>query len=103
VQHPHLSADESLMRRFVKEGYAANAVDHPGAVTIFDDDVDGTYAFLVMELLDGESLAAKAEREGGKLSADYLVLSSDDDSGRETTVGATPLTGGGRLSLAVRF
>lgn len=54
-------------RRFESEGYAANRVDHPNAVAILDDGVepDGT-VFLVMELLDGYSLATPL-REGRTL------------------------------------
>jgi serine/threonine-protein kinase len=60
VMHSFLSGDERLKRRFLQEAYAANAVDHEGVVKIIDDDIDddGT-AFLVMELLVGESLDAK--------------------------------------------
>jgi serine/threonine-protein kinase len=52
----------------VREAYAANAVGHPSVVKITDDDVDeeGT-AFLVMELLEGESLEARRVRLGGRL------------------------------------
>jgi serine/threonine-protein kinase len=54
--------------RFLREGYAANRVEHPGAVKVLDDDViqdgedEGT-AYLVMELLEGESLQDRAKRE----------------------------------------
>ena len=52
----------------MREGYVANAVDHPGAVAVLDDDVaDDGSAFLVMELLDGETLAEACDRLGGKL------------------------------------
>ena len=52
--HPELSIVEDIRARFVREGYAANAVKHPGVVRVVDDDVaeDGA-AFLVMELLVG--------------------------------------------------
>src|SRR5258708_37858653 len=52
--HPELSLSEDIRNRFLREGYAANSVKHPGVVRIVDDDVaeDGA-AFLVMELLDG--------------------------------------------------
>ncbi len=52
--YPELSVLEDIRSRFLREGYAANAVKHPGAVLVVDDDVaeDGA-AFLVMELLDG--------------------------------------------------
>jgi serine/threonine protein kinase len=50
-------SDSEVRARFVREGYVANSVEHPGAVTILDDDVaeDGS-PYLVMELLDGEPL-----------------------------------------------
>jgi len=52
-----VSSDEELRRRFLREGYAANSVKHPGVVSILDDDVDEQgCAFLVMELLDGHSV-----------------------------------------------
>src|SRR6185295_2787582 len=57
VLHPCLSTDETVRSRFLREGYVANHVGHPGAVAILEEEVaeDGT-AFLVMELLEGETL-----------------------------------------------
>src|SRR5512132_760261 len=40
ILHRELSADENARTRFLQEGYAANKVDHPGAVSVLDDDVD---------------------------------------------------------------
>ncbi|HMJ12131.1 MAG TPA: serine/threonine-protein kinase [Polyangiaceae bacterium] len=53
-----------LNQRFLEEGYVANRVGHPGAVKVLDDDVleDGT-PFIVMELLEGESLEGRLKRE----------------------------------------
>src|SRR5947209_11241787 len=67
--HPALSMNESVRRRFSCEGYVANTIGHSGVARVLDDDVaeDGS-AFLVMELLEGETAAARAERYGGKLS-----------------------------------
>ncbi|HEY1693409.1 MAG TPA: protein kinase [Polyangiaceae bacterium] len=64
--HPDVSADPDLRARFVREGYAANAIDHRGVVRVLDDDEteDGS-AFLVMELLEGETLAERARKTGG--------------------------------------
>lgn len=76
VLHPSLAADPSLRSRFLNEGYAANAVGHPGAVQVLDDDVteDGL-VFLVMELLEGETLQQRAARLGGRLPlADVLAI-----------------------------
>jgi eukaryotic-like serine/threonine-protein kinase len=74
--HAELSFDATIRQRFLREGTAANSVGHRGAVEVFDEDVaaDGT-AFLVMELLEGETLEARRTRSGGTLpAADVLSL-----------------------------
>ncbi|HEX3774763.1 MAG TPA: protein kinase [Polyangiaceae bacterium] len=57
--HPEVALDADVTSRFLREGYVANAVGHPGTVTVLDDDVteDGA-PFLVMELLVGQTLDA---------------------------------------------
>lgn len=69
ILHPEISADDGARQRFVREGYAANQVGHRGAVMADDDGIteDGT-AFLVMELLEGETLDERSTRHGGKLA-----------------------------------
>jgi serine/threonine-protein kinase len=68
VLHVQLSVDNNLRTRFKREGYVANTVTHPGVVRVLDDDVteDGA-AFLVMELLEGETAAMRSDRLGGRL------------------------------------
>jgi serine/threonine-protein kinase len=67
---PVHAANTALKARFLREGYLANKVAHPGVVRVLDDDTtDDGGAFLVMELLEGESLVERATRWGGALSA----------------------------------
>ncbi|MGH7271297.1 MAG: protein kinase domain-containing protein, partial [Polyangiaceae bacterium] len=70
ILHREMAVDESVRLRFLREGYAANSVEHPGTVRILDDDTaeDGS-VFLVMELLEGETLDARWERSGHRLNA----------------------------------
>ncbi len=72
--HPALSMNDSVRRRFAREGYVANTIGHSGVARVLDDDVaeDGS-AFLVMELLEGETAASRAERCGGKLNASEVA------------------------------
>lgn len=61
---PHVAADPGAAERFRREARAAAGLNHPGIVTVFDtaEDADGPY--IVMELVEGETLAAKVRREG---------------------------------------
>jgi serine/threonine-protein kinase len=69
ILHPHLSLNADLRARFLREGYVANKVKHRGAVRVLDDDAaaDGS-VFLVMELLEGETLDALFQRSGSRLA-----------------------------------
>ncbi len=74
ILHPELSLYPELKARFLREGYAANSVKHPGVVLVVDDDVaESGAAFLVMELLDGESVDSRALREGTGLGANVAL------------------------------
>ncbi len=66
--HAEFSSRRDIRNRFLREGYVANAVDHPGVVAVLDDDVaeDGS-AFLVMELLDGNTVDALGARPGSRM------------------------------------
>ncbi|MBK8997389.1 MAG: serine/threonine protein kinase [Myxococcales bacterium] len=78
ILHPELSTHPHIRSRFFREGRVANTVSHPGAVKVIDEDEaeDGS-VFLVMELLDGEHLDARAARSGGKLPADEVLSAAD--------------------------
>ncbi|WP_437950326.1 serine/threonine-protein kinase [Sorangium sp. So ce296] len=75
-----LSEDQEARSRFLREGYVANRVDHPGIVRVLDDDVteDGS-VFLVMELLEGETVEARRAREpSGVLGVNEVLGIADD-------------------------
>jgi serine/threonine-protein kinase len=72
--HPELSMSPEIRVRFLREGYAANSVEHPGAVAVLDDDVDESgVAFLVTEFLDGESVGELCARSGDRLPLPVAV------------------------------
>jgi serine/threonine protein kinase len=70
LSNPGASAPAIRLARSLaaRESRIANAIDHPGAVVVLDDDVnaDGT-AFLVMELLEGETLEEARRCSGGRV------------------------------------
>src|SRR5262245_28698200 len=66
-----LARDEERRSRFEREARAISALSHPHICTLYDvGDHDGVQ-FLVMELLTGETLAARLER--GALALDDVL------------------------------
>ena len=54
--------DESLRKRFLREAQSAARVSHPGICSMYDIGEEDGRPFLVMELLEGESLACRLAR-----------------------------------------
>ncbi|MBX3273111.1 MAG: serine/threonine protein kinase [Sandaracinaceae bacterium] len=55
--------DRVALERFDREARAALLLDHPNVVRVLDYGVDAERPFLVMELLEGETLADLLDRE----------------------------------------
>ncbi len=79
ILHPELSAIDTARSRFLREAYAVNAVEHTGMVSVVDDDVDEDgCVFLVMDLLEGETLEERRARSGGSLDFDDVLAMAND-------------------------
>jgi len=68
ILHTVLASDSSVKDRFLREGYVANSVGHSGCVAVLDDDLteDGA-PFLVMELLEGDTLRDVWKKGGRRM------------------------------------
>ncbi|HEX8792740.1 MAG TPA: serine/threonine-protein kinase [Polyangiaceae bacterium] len=77
--HPELSSVDDLRERFLRDGYAANRVQHPSVVPVLDDDVDEDdgSAFIAMELLEGTTVAAEWHEAARTLSLPRVVTIAD--------------------------
>ncbi len=54
---PALARDEHAVRRFLSEATIASRIDHPNVVSPIDVSLDENQPYIVMELLEGDTLA----------------------------------------------
>ena len=59
---PAMAGDESLLQRFQREARAASSLNHPNICTIHGIEQFESDHFIIMELLEGESLADRIRR-----------------------------------------
>jgi serine/threonine-protein kinase len=61
-----VTTSPEFAERILREGYLANKIGHPSVVRVLDDHLDREreYAYLVMELLEGETARERIERLG---------------------------------------
>src|SRR5258708_2657934 len=65
-------ADQPEVRqRFEREAHAISCLNHPNICTLYDIGREGAIDFLVLELLEGETLAARLEK--GALRQDQAL------------------------------
>ncbi|WP_394849908.1 AAA family ATPase [Pendulispora brunnea] len=73
--HERLRDDESALHLFHREATLANDVGHPGAVPVLAHDTDeGGHPFLIMPLLEGETVRARWERANKRLPAGEVAV-----------------------------
>ncbi len=66
IKRPHPApADSTTLPRFAREARAAATVSHPNLVSVYDVGEDDTGPFLVMEFVDGPSLATTTVPQDG--------------------------------------
>jgi Tol biopolymer transport system component len=58
----HLSAQPEVRARFEREAKTVSSLNHPHICTLFDVGREGATDYLVMELIEGETLATKLAR-----------------------------------------
>jgi serine/threonine-protein kinase len=74
---PQVSRDQEVVQRFFNEARASTMIKHPGVVHIFDVGWAASGgAYIVMELLGGESMRAYLQRVKRLAPADALALAA---------------------------
>ncbi len=64
ILKPEFAKDPSIIESFRRESQSAAALSHPNIVSIFDVGREGNIHFIVMELIEGETLATMIENIG---------------------------------------
>jgi serine/threonine protein kinase len=64
VMAAHIAANPVLLKRFEQEFRITSKLDHPNVIRVFEYCGTGPNPYLVMELVEGECLGEKLERDG---------------------------------------
>ena len=76
VLHPELSRHLDTVNRFLTEARLVSMIQHPGVVYTFEfGQLPDHTAYIIMEYLEGESLAKRLKASGGRLGASVINLS----------------------------
>lgn len=72
VLHDEMSANPTVVERFLAEGDVCRRLDHPGILRVFDVGHDNGVPYLIMELLEGRALIDYTEH-GQRLPLNFAV------------------------------
>jgi eukaryotic-like serine/threonine-protein kinase len=70
----NLAGDDTLRRRFKREARLAAKLDHPNVVQVYDVGEQGEQPFIVMEYVDGGTLAERLDGPRGLPARERLSL-----------------------------
>ena len=75
VLHPELSGSQEIVQRFFNEAKATTQIKHPGIVEVFDFGFMASgHAFLIMEFLEGMSLARRLKTKGKMAEGEAAMM-----------------------------
>jgi len=74
VLHEHLTRDEMITARFLREGRVAARLQHPNILEVLDLGWEGGTAWLVMEYLEGRDLREELVRRGRLPAEEAIAL-----------------------------
>lgn len=64
ILKPEFAKDAKFIENFINESHAAASLSHPNIVSVFDVGRDGNINYIVMELVNGETLSELIKRDG---------------------------------------
>src|SRR5207253_495056 len=73
VLQPESLGEEKLQKRLLREAQAAAKLDHPNICAVYDVNEADSLTFIVMQYIEGETLAEKMERQPLELSTALAI------------------------------
>jgi hypothetical protein len=92
VMSRDVAASPTARRRFIREARAAAAINHPNVVTIHSVEEHNGTPFLVMELLEGESLRDRLRHRPKLELLEVLNISAQIAAGQRSSCPASTAT-----------
>jgi serine/threonine-protein kinase len=77
----HLARDSSFRKRFLREARLSAALSHPNVVQVFDAGEDGGRPYIVMEHVEGDTLAGVLARRGRMPPDEAVALAAQACAG----------------------
>src|SRR5687767_10216434 len=74
VLKPNLAGDETAQARLIREARAMARLRHPNVITVYDASSANGFDFVVMELVDGQNMAAWLALENREEDAIFAAV-----------------------------
>ena len=78
ILHLDFAREKTICERFLREAYVSNKVGHPATVQVLDDDMtENEEPFLIMELLEGETVRDAWKKSGRTMPTPQVLYICD--------------------------
>jgi len=77
---PEVATNENARQRLLREAQTAATLDHPNICAIYEVGQEGSYSFIVLQYIEGETLAARIKRQLPELREALAIVAQVADA-----------------------
>jgi serine/threonine protein kinase/Tfp pilus assembly protein PilF len=77
---PEVATNENARQRLLREAQTAATLDHPNICAIYEVGQEGGYSFIVLQYIEGETLAARIKRQLPELREALAIVAQVADA-----------------------